>query len=129
MLSNHVAAVGDIARHLLRPDRPLAKPTASKRTEINLESAILDSYAGRYASAAEVFVITREGTFLTLELPADWGLPKLRLRPESPRDFFTAELPLRVTYQTDTDGRVTGLLLYPPRGQKAITAIRVRTER
>lgn len=117
VLSNHVAAVGDIARHLLRPDRPLAKPTATKRTEITLDSAILDRYAGRYASGAEAFIITREGPFLTIQLPGDWGLPKLRLRPESLRDFFTAELPLRATFQTDNDGRVTGLLVYPPRGQ------------
>ena len=50
VLSNHVAAVGDVARHLLRPSHPLAKPTATKRMEIALDSAILDSYAGRYTS-------------------------------------------------------------------------------
>ena len=60
--------------------------------------------------------------FLTIQLPADWGLPKLRLRPESLRDFFAAELPLRVTFQTNDDGQVIGLLLHPPRGQKAIPA-------
>ena len=32
VLSNHVVPVGDIARHLLRPSRPLAKPAATKRT-------------------------------------------------------------------------------------------------
>jgi len=98
VLSNHVAAVGDVARHLLRPSRPLAKPTATKRVEVNLDSAILDSYAGRYTSEAEAFVVTKEGDFLTILLPAKWGLPKLRLRPESVRDFFAAELPLRVTF-------------------------------
>ena len=36
VLSNHVAAVGDVARHLLRPSRPLAKPTATKRIEVSL---------------------------------------------------------------------------------------------
>ena len=113
VLSNHVAPVGDITRHLLRPSRPLAKPTATKRTEIALDSAVLDSYAGRYVSAAEAFIITREGAFLTILLPADWGLPKLRIRPESPRDFFATELPLRVTFQTNDAGRVTGLLFIP----------------
>ena len=124
VLSNHVAAVGDVARHLLRPSRPLAKPTATKRIEITLDSAILDSYAGRYTAAAEAFVVTKEGDFLTILLPADWGLPKLRLRPERRRDFFTAELPLRVTFQTNDDGQVSGLVIHPPRGQKAIPAKR-----
>lgn len=122
VLSNHVAAVGDVARHLLRPSHPLAKPTATKRIEIALDSAVLDSYAGRYVSGAEAFIITREGAFLTILLPADWGLPKLRLRPESRRDFFAAELPLRVTFQTNDDGQVGGLLIHPPRGQKVISA-------
>ena len=33
-----------------------------------------------------------ENDFLTLESPADWALPKLRIRPESQRDFFATEL-------------------------------------
>jgi hypothetical protein len=55
VLSNHVANVGDVARHLLRPNHPLAKPTATKRTEIALDSEILDSYAGNYTSGTEAF--------------------------------------------------------------------------
>ena len=51
--SNHVAPVGDIARHLLRASRPLATPAATKRIEIALDAAVLDSYAGRYISGAE----------------------------------------------------------------------------
>ena len=129
VLSNHVVGVGDIVRHLLRPNRLLAKPTATKRTEIALDLAILDSYAGRYTSGTEAFIIAREGTFLTIQLPADWGLPQLRLRPESLRDFFAAELPLRVTFQTDNEGRVTGLLIYPPRGQKAVPATRIAPDK
>ena len=129
VLSNHVVAVGDLARHLLRPNRPLRKPAVTKRTEITLESAILDSYAGRYTSGTEAFVIAREAAFLTIQLPADWGLPKLRLRPESLLDFFAAELPLRVTFQTDTKGQVTGLLIHPPRGQKAIPASRIQPDK
>ena len=129
VLSNHVVGVGDIARHLLRPNHPLAKPATTKRIEITLDSAILDSYAGRYTAAAEAFIVTREDAFLTIQLPDNWGLPKLRLRPESLRDFFTAELPLRVTFQTNDDGRVSGLLLYPPRGQQAIPASRMRLDK
>ena len=124
VLSNHVAPVGDIARHLLRPGRPLAKPAATKRIEIPLDAAVLASYAGRYVSGSEAFIIAREDAFLTIVLPADWGLPKLRIRPESPRDFFATELALRITFQTNDAGNVIGLLLHPPRGQKVISATR-----
>jgi serine-type D-Ala-D-Ala carboxypeptidase/endopeptidase len=125
VLSNHVASVDDIARHLLRPNVPLEKPTATKHTEIALDSAVLDTYAGRYEAPGEgAFIIVREGDFLTIQAPEDWGLPKLRLRAERRRDFFASELPLRVTFQTDDDGRVNGLLIYPPRGQRPVLANR-----
>jgi len=127
VLSNQLASVGDIARHLLRPNVPLERPTATKHTEINLDSAVLDAYAGQYEAQGEgVFNVIRDREFLTIQLPAGWGLPKFRLRPESRRDFFVAELPVRVTFQTDSDGRVSGLLVYPPRGQHALLANRIR---
>jgi D-alanyl-D-alanine-carboxypeptidase/D-alanyl-D-alanine-endopeptidase len=130
VLSNQLGGVSDIARHLLRPDVPLERPTATKRTEIALNSAVLDTYGGRYEAQGEgIFIIVRERDFLTIQLPADWGLPKMRLHPESLRDFFAAELPLRVTFQTDGDGRVNGLLVHPPRGQKAIPANRISSDK
>jgi hypothetical protein len=69
--------------------------------------------------------IVQERGFLTIQLPASWGLPKLRLRPESRHDFFVAELPLRVTFQTDSEGCPKGLLVYPPQGQRAVPAYRI----
>jgi len=131
VLSNQMAGVGDIARHLLRPNVPLERPTAAmKRTETALDSAVLDACAGRYEVPDEgAFIIVREGDSLTIQPPASWGLPKLRLRPENLRDFFVAELPLRVTFQTASDGRVNGLLVYPPRGQQAMRANRMSSDR
>jgi hypothetical protein len=126
VLSNQLTGVDDIARHLLRPNVPLAKPTATKRTEIALDSGILNGYAGRYEAEGEgTFIILQERDFLTIQAPADWGLPKLRLRPETQREFFVAELPLRVTFENNGNGRVNGLLVYPPRGQHAVPAKRI----
>jgi D-alanyl-D-alanine-carboxypeptidase/D-alanyl-D-alanine-endopeptidase len=123
VLTNQVGDVGDIARHLLRPDFPLAKPANTKHIEIALDSKVLDSYVGRYEAKGEgIFTIARENDFLTIESPADWGLPKLRIRPETQRDFFATELSLRVTFKIDNNNLVTGLLIYPPRGQKAVPA-------
>jgi CubicO group peptidase (beta-lactamase class C family) len=122
VLSNQIGDVGDIARHLLRPGIPLTGSKHVKHTEIVLAPAILDSYAGRYEAKGEgVFVIAREAGGLTIESPADWGLPKQRLRPESERDFFDSELPLRVTFHSN--GR--GMVVYPPRGQDGVAATRI----
>jgi hypothetical protein len=54
--------------------------------------------AGRYEAQGEgILTVSRENDFLTIESPADWDLPKLRIRPESPRDFFANELPVSGT--------------------------------
>jgi D-alanyl-D-alanine-carboxypeptidase/D-alanyl-D-alanine-endopeptidase len=126
VLSNQLTAVADIGNHLLKPGTPLEPPTVTRHTEISLESKILDARAGHYDAKEEgVFLIVRERDFLTIQMPVGWGLPKFRLRPESSRDFFVAELPIRVTFQTDTNGQVNGILVYPPRGQHALPAHRI----
>jgi CubicO group peptidase (beta-lactamase class C family) len=123
VLMNQIGDVSDIARHFLRPDFPLAKTTKTKHTEIALDPKLLDSYTGKYEAKGEgIFIVARENDFLTFEAPPDWGLPKLRIRPETPQDFFAAELPLRVSFKIDNAGRADGLLIYPPRGQKAVPA-------
>ena len=130
VLSNQLASVGDIALHLLRPKLPLAEPKVMKHTEITLDSALLDTYMGQYQVKEEgPLKIIQEHDFLTIQLPISWGLPKFRLRPESQSDFFVAELPIRVSFVTNNDGRVTGLLLYPPRGQQAMPAQRMESDK
>jgi len=125
VLSNQLTAVADIGNHLLKPSTPLEPPTITRHAEINLESKILDAYAGHDAKEEGVFLIVRERDSLTIQLPIGWGIPKFRLRPESPRDFFVAELAIRVTLQTDRSGQVNGILVYPPRGQHALPANRI----
>ena len=126
VLSNQFGDVGDIARHLLRPSVPLHKPALTKHHEITLAPATLASYAGEYEAAGEgVFVIELTGGKLTLQTPSDWGLPKLQLRAATEREFFVSELPLRVVFETK-DGSVTGMVVYPPRGQKGVPATRKR---
>jgi hypothetical protein len=126
VLSNQLTAVADIGNHLLKPSTPLEPPTVTRHAEINLEWKILDACAGHYDAKEEgVFLMVRERDFLTIQLPIGWGPPKFRLRPESPRDFFVAELPIRVTFQTDSNGQVNGILVYPPRRQHAFPASRI----
>jgi serine-type D-Ala-D-Ala carboxypeptidase/endopeptidase len=126
VLANCVTDVSDIARHILRPDFPLKTPAATAHTEIPLEAAVLARYVGQYEAKGEgIFTIVLEGTYLTFAAPPDWGLPKLRIRPESKENFFAAELPLRVTFQAGGDGAPTGMTIYPPRGQNGVEAKKI----
>jgi CubicO group peptidase (beta-lactamase class C family) len=125
VLSNAAAGVGDIARHVLRPAIPLAKPAAPapQRTEVQIDPKLFDVYAGQYAPGpGTVFVVSHEGESLMLQLP---GLPKLRLRPEREREFFVAEnTRISVTFEVDATVQVTRLLLRAPTGD--VPAARVR---
>lgn len=130
VLSNQLTGVGDIARHLLRPSVPLQRPTATRRREVPLDPALLAAFAGRYEAQGEgVFTVVRERAFLTIQPPEDWGLPKLRLRPESPHAFFASELPLTVTFRSDGGASVSEMLVHPPRGQAPIRAQRLDPKR
>jgi serine-type D-Ala-D-Ala carboxypeptidase/endopeptidase len=125
VLSNHVVPVSDIARHLVKSELPLAAPTVTRRTEIALDPATLEDYTGRFEASGEgIFTIAREGDHLTVQVPESWGLPVLRLRPESPADFFVMELPLRVSFESAGDKRSATILVYPPRGQRPVRASR-----
>ena len=127
VLSNTVNGVGDIARHLLRPVIPLTKPAgaAPQKTEIAVDPLLFDRYAGRYEPAPGIaFTVLREGDALMIELP---GVPKLRLRPESERAFFVAEnTRVTVTFETDSNGQVTRLVLRSPDGETRATRVQGR---
>jgi D-alanyl-D-alanine-carboxypeptidase/D-alanyl-D-alanine-endopeptidase len=130
VLSNQVASVGDIARHLLQPGVPLEKPTATKRTELAIDRAKLDIYIGNYEASGEgIFEVVRDADSLAIRAPSEWGLPKFRLHPENRQDFFVAELPMGVAFQFESDGSVKKMLVYPPRGQQPIPAVRLTNPR
>jgi len=112
VLSNAAGSVDDIARHLLRPSLPLDKPRPLKaHKEIAVDPKLFDNYAGRYRPSPDwVYTVTREGDVLRIQLPA---APKFRLHPESERDYFIEETgDIQVTFQTDAQGRSTGLILH-----------------
>lgn len=130
VLSNQQTSVNDIGLHLLRAASHVERVAQAKHTEIKLDSTALDSYIGQYeAKYVGVFKITLDHGSLAIQLPSDWGLPKFQLHPEDRREFFVSEFPIHVIFQLTPDGAVTGLLVYPPRGQKGITAGRVRENR
>ena len=127
VLANCVTDVSDIGKHILRPDLPLVeRAPVVLHTEIPLDAAILGRYVGRYAAQGEgIFTVALESGHLTFAAPAEWGLPKLRIRPESKTDFFAAELPLRIAFQIGPGGSAIGMTIYPPRGQKGLAAKKI----
>ena len=126
VLSNQASGAAGIARHLLQPDVPLSQPQRARRTEITLDAAVLDRYVGRYQIEDDgIVVITRDGALLSIELPAEWGIPKLQLHAQTQHQFFLKELPLQATFELDAKGRVTGMQVLPPRGQRVIPARRL----
>lgn len=110
-LSNTATSVDDIVRHLLRPGMPLDKPqTPKRRQEITVDTKLLDLYAGQYRPSPEwLHIVTREAGVLRIQLPA---APKMHLYAETDHDFFLKEADIQVTFQTDSQGRVTGLVLH-----------------
>jgi len=110
-LSNASGSVDDIVRHILRPSMPLDKPQTPKvRKEIVVDTKLLDAYVGRYRPSPEwVYTVTHEGGALRIQLPA---APKMRLYAETERDFFLKTSDIQVTFQTDAQGRATGLVLH-----------------
>ncbi len=124
VLSNTASAVGDIARHLLRPAIPLTPPAgaAPSRTEIRVDPSIFDRLIGRYEPApGGAFDVTREGDALMIQLP---GIPRLRLRAETARRFYVAEdTRITVTFELDAGGNATALTLSAPSGTTAAKRI------
>ncbi len=125
VLSNACAPCGvdDIGMHLLNPKSPLANPEPPKqRTEIPIETGLLDSYTGRYQVTPNlVLEITRDGdrlfaqgfTQLPHNRPGDLtGLPKFELFAEGEKSFFAKVSDSRITFETGPGGQATSLILY-----------------
>ena len=83
--------------------RPLRHARRRRRRDRAGEGAAADDRAARRAGACRSCGCTRK----------------------SEREFFTTELPLQATFEVDADGRVTGMLVHPPRGQRTIPARRL----
>ena len=111
VLSNTSTAAGvdDIALHLFDTQLPLVKPPKS-HTEITVDPKIFDGYAGVYQMAPNVVMtVTREGARLFVQLT---GQPKLEVFAESDRDYFLKVVDAQITFETDSSGRATALVLH-----------------
>jgi CubicO group peptidase (beta-lactamase class C family) len=103
------AGVDDIGQHLLNASAPLYQPPQEHK-QVAVDPKIFDGYVGQYQLAPNfVLAITRDGAQLFLQAT---GQPKLEIFPESDRDYFLKAVDAQITFETDSQGRATGLILH-----------------
>jgi D-alanyl-D-alanine-carboxypeptidase/D-alanyl-D-alanine-endopeptidase len=87
LLSNAESLWEDVAAHVLRPSRPLAR----KKPALVLADAVLDAHTGRYVdSTRAAWTVVREPTGLVLRHPQGYRVP---LTPESETHFSVQGFP------------------------------------
>jgi CubicO group peptidase (beta-lactamase class C family) len=106
VLCNTSFGVDDLGLHFTAASYPAAK----LKPEVKLERDTLLPYVGRYElTPAFVIAITEADGNLSLQAT---GQPKVRLYPESPKDFSIREVPASITFERSDTGAVTGLILH-----------------
>ena len=110
-LSNAETAAGvdDIGQHLLNASVPLYAPPKPHK-EVAVDPKLFDGYVGRYELAPNfILTVTREGNRLFTQAT---GQSKLEVFPESDRDYFLKVVDAQITFETDAQGKATGLVLH-----------------
>ncbi len=110
-LSNTSTAAGvdDIGRHLLNTSSPLWTPP-KPRTEVAVDPKLFDGYVGLYQLAPNfILTVTREGNQFFVQAT---GQPKAQVFAEGAKDFFYKVVDAQITFQTDAQGKATGLVLH-----------------
>ena len=89
----------------LPPRAPL-----KQHTEVRVPAEILEKYVGRYGEPPNlILVIRREGDHLSIQENDE---PKQDLFAESEREFFSKVADDALTFETDSHGRVTRMVLH-----------------
>ncbi len=92
--------------------------TATAQTEpkaVSVSPAQLESYQGYYRfeagtpPAGMVLTVKRDGDHLTAQLT---GQPSIEIFPSAPNEFFYKVVRASITFQSDAQGHVTGLVLH-----------------
>jgi D-alanyl-D-alanine-carboxypeptidase/D-alanyl-D-alanine-endopeptidase len=109
VLSNIDASVDDIGVHLLDETYPL-RPPPKLRTEVAVDSLVLNRYVGEYELAPTFHVVvTREAAHLFVQAT---GQPRFPVFGESDSTFFLKVVDAQISFERDTTGSVRGLVLH-----------------
>ncbi len=89
---------------------PNATSSPEARASIDLDPAVLDRYAGDYQlNPSAVMTVTRDGPRLFAQLT---GQPRAEIFPQSEREFFYKVVKARISFETDSQGQTTDLVLH-----------------
>ena len=107
----------------------LASASSSRDASV-AEQPKLAEYAGRYeTNTGLAFTIFREDESLTIDWPEGMHFESARLRADETGDYFVAEAAVLVAFANDRDGHVTGVTVYPPGAEAAISAAKMPARR
>jgi hypothetical protein len=85
-------------------------PAQPNNVAITVDAAVLDRYTGDYQLAPSVVIdVTRDGTRLFAQLT---GQPKAEIFARSESEFFYKIVKAQISFETDAQGRTTGLVLH-----------------
>jgi bla regulator protein blaR1 len=91
------------------PSAPIATP-ADASASTNLDAAVLDRYTGYYQLApSAVLTVTREGNRLFAQLT---GQPTAEIFAKSESEFFYKIVKAQISFESDAQRRITGLVLH-----------------
>jgi hypothetical protein len=121
VLSNGAQDDGGLAWHLLRPAFPVTTAAVLKLRQeragraVAVDPELLDKYAGPYRvasgpTAGDVVMIERQAGGLILKSPTT-PPQGLRLYAENDLRLFLTEGDVQVTFQTNEEGQVTGIVV------------------
>jgi CubicO group peptidase (beta-lactamase class C family) len=77
---------------------------------VDVDPKVLDGYVGGYQLAPNfILTVTRDGNRMITQAT---GQGKIEIFPESETKFFTKVMDAQITFETDDQGRATGLVLH-----------------
>jgi CubicO group peptidase (beta-lactamase class C family) len=109
VLANTSNSVDEIGMHLLDATFPLP-PLPTAHSEIALAADVLDRYVGRFEfTPAFALTISREGAQLFAQATDQ---PRFPIFAEKPDQFFYKVVDAQLSFNRDSTGAVTGLMLH-----------------
>jgi serine-type D-Ala-D-Ala carboxypeptidase/endopeptidase len=99
---------GGLDQHAKRVEGEAPQPKEHK--QIAEDPKLFDGYVGHYELGPNfILAVTREGDHLFMQAT---GQAKVEIFPEGDREFFLKVVDAQITFQIDSQGRTTGLILH-----------------
>ena len=92
------------------PSSTTASTASEPLAAITVDAGVLDGYVGDYQLAPTALItVTREGNQLLAQLT---GQPKAEIFAQSRNEFFYRTVNAQISFESDTQGRTTALVLH-----------------